>query len=310
MASYTQCCGEENFSKWNRIHTNDANAWSIGSNRASDRHKTTMRRRREKNIGKKRWRKHRNQYQCNRVLFLSNVLFKSLLLFFLAFGLTLFGSSQLDMVFKWRKSNSFKWIAIIVREEKNSWAKDITTVSKIYTIFSHVVENEGMMKESVFFSFPSSNRIKNWYTWKFKFSTPQNSSGRVLSTYKSFRNHVILSERAHLFRYESERTRQKKTNWIDFELFTLVGFVVRILIFETLVFCILSADVDLKRIVWKKKNRVHVFSIPFYMQPQTFCDFFIGVTAVTITMKTDRSWANYKPIQFKWKWMNENRRDL
>lgn len=83
----------KSFSNENRIHTNDAIAWrSIGSNRASDRHKTTLRRR------KKRWRKHRNQYQCNRVYFLSNVLFKSLLLLFLAFGSTLFCSSQLDMV--------------------------------------------------------------------------------------------------------------------------------------------------------------------------------------------------------------------
>lgn len=91
----------------------------------------------EKEKKKNRWRKH-TEINVNAigVFFLSNVLFKSLLLF-LAFGSTLFCSSQLDMVFKWRKSNSFKWIAIIIR--KTAEQKTSHTVSKmhIYDILTH-----------------------------------------------------------------------------------------------------------------------------------------------------------------------------
>lgn len=153
------------------------------SNRASDRHthKTTTKRRERKKA-------HRNQYQCKRAFFLSKCTVQ-----IVAFGLTAFYSSQLDMVFKWRKSNSFKWIAIIVRgEEKNSWESKrhhtpYRKCNALYDILTRCCwccwrwsnDRRKWRKCSAsvlvsFFVLSSTNRIKNWvYLREFKFSTPQ-----------------------------------------------------------------------------------------------------------------------------------------
>lgn len=173
----------KSFSKWNRIHTNGkpvhrAHTQCIDSNRASYEKKT-----REKIEEESIQKSISMQLGVLLIQMYCSVL-KLLLLLSLAFGLTAFYSSQLDMVFKWRKSNSFKWIAIIVRKrerEKNSWeSKRHRTQCMYCSIFSHVgvagaVENEAMIEESegnalfcsvlFFFVLSSANRIKNWYTW-------------------------------------------------------------------------------------------------------------------------------------------------
>lgn len=216
------------FSKWNRIHTNGkpvhrAHTQCIDSNRAS-----YEKRKREKTEEESIQKSISMQSGVLLIQMYCSVL-KLLLLLSLAFGLTAFYSSQLDMVFKWRKSNSFKWIAIIVRKREKKQLREQKTSNTMHVLYNILTRrccwccwkwsndrrkwrNCSLLFCSVFFrALIGKSDQKLIYLINLNSVHLKNSSSRVLSTYKSLRC-ASFGSNAHLFGMRASEQANERMN--------------------------------------------------------------------------------------------------